>query len=329
MSKISVIGSGSWGTAIANTLAENGHKIILWSFLKEEYEMLEHFHEHKSFLPGVILHSGISYTDNIEKAVTGSEIIVLATPSFAVAQTAAKIKPFYDNQIIVCISKGFEDSTLSCLSDVIKRETGSSKICMLSGPSHAEEVAKKMPTTLVAASDNEEISGKVQDDFMCSYLRIYTSDDMLGVQLGGALKNIISLCAGIADGMGYGDNLKAALMTRGMAEIIRLGTKMGGKPETFYGLSGMGDLIVTCTSMHSRNRRAGILIGQGRSPEEAKKEVGMVVEGIIACESAYKLSLKYGVDMPIVKEAYGILYEGNDPKEAINRLMIRAKKSEW
>lgn len=329
MSKISVIGSGSWGTAIANTLAENGHLVTLWSYLKEEYEMLNNFHEHKTFLPGVTLHEGISYTNDMETAINGSEMTVIATPSFAVGQTAKNMKPYLKEQIIVCISKGFEDSTLSCLSEVIKRETGSNRICMLSGPSHAEEVARKMPTTLVAASDSEEVSRLVQDAFMCSYLRVYTSDDMLGVQLGGALKNIISLCAGIADGMGYGDNIKAALMTRGMAEIIRLGTAMGGKPETFYGLSGMGDLIVTCTSMHSRNRRAGILIGQGRSPEDAKKEVGMVVEGIIACESAYKLAKKYNVDMPIVNEAYGILYNGNNPADAINKLMLRQKKSEW
>ncbi len=329
MKKIGVIGSGSWGTAIAATLAENGHKVTIWSYLKEEYEMLNEHHEHKNFLPGVILPQSVSYTNSMEEAVKGMDMLVVAVPSFAVRSTVCEIKKYYDNQTVVSISKGFEDKTLLCLSQVIEDELKpEKKVCVLSGPSHAEEVGKKMPTTLVAASEDIEIANEVQDTFMCEYLRVYTSIDVIGVQLGAALKNVISLCVGIADGMGYGDNLKAALMTRGMAEIIRLGVKMGGKPETFSGLSGMGDLIVTCTSMHSRNRRAGILIGQGVSPKEAQKQVGMVVEGIIACESAYTLSKKYDVEMPIVSEAYSVLYENADVKDAMKSLMMRDKKSE-
>lgn len=328
MANIGVIGSGSWGTAISNVLANNGHKVILWSFLKEEYEMLNKYHEHKSYLPGVGLNDTISYTNDLEKAVLNTDIIVIATPSFAVRATVSKLKTFYNNQLVVIVSKGFEEANLLLLSDVVKEELETEKIVVLSGPSHAEEVVKNMPTTLVCASDIYEYAKTVQDVFMCSYLRIYTSDDITGVQLGGALKNVISLCVGVVDGYGYGDNIKAALMTRGMAEIVRLGIAMGGKAETFYGLSGMGDLIVTCTSMHSRNRRAGILIGQGKTPDEAKKEVGMVVEGIVACESAYKLSLKYDVDMPIVFEAYNILNGNSNLEAAVRNLMEREKKAE-
>ena len=329
MYKLCVLGSGSWGTAISNVIAEGGYDVTLWAFLNEEYEMLEKFHEHKKYLPGVKLNDRINYTTDIEEAVRGSDIIVMATPSFAVRQTAAKIKGVYGGQAIVSIAKGFEDSTLKCLDEVISDELKTERVCVLSGPSHAEEVVKKMPTTLVAAAHSDKLAKTVQDVFMRPYLRIYTSDDVLGVPLGAALKNVISLCVGISDGLGMGDNLKAALMTRGMAEIVRLGIAMGGKAETFYGLSGMGDLIVTCTSMHSRNRRAGILIGSGRTPEEAKKEVGMVVEGIIACESAKKLAAKYGVEMPIVNEAYNILYNGTAPGDALENLMLRSKKSEW
>ena len=328
MAKISVIGSGSWGTAISNVLSDNGHSVMLWSFLKEEYEMLKEFHEHKSYLPGVKLNDAIEYTNTLEEAVNAGEILVIATPSFAVRTTVKNIKPFYNNQLIVCISKGFDEENLLCLSEVMEKELETDKIVMLSGPSHAEEVVKKMPTTLVSASKNLEYAQKVQNAFMCSYLRIYTSTDVIGVQLGAALKNVISLCVGVVDGYGYGDNIKAALMTRGMAEIVRLGTAMGGKPETFYGLSGMGDLIVTCTSMHSRNRRAGMLIGKGKTVEEAKKEVGMVVEGIVACESAYKLSKKYNVDMPIVFEAHAILNGETTLEEAVKDLMGREKKAE-
>ena len=329
MKKIGVIGSGSWGTAITDVLANNGHKVTLWSYLKEEYDMFLNYREHIKFLPGVILPESVEFTNDINKAVEGMDIIVVACPSFAVRSTIEKIKPFYKNQTIVSIAKGMEEGTLKCISSVIEEILMPKKqVCVLSGPSHAEEVGKKMCTTLVAASKDINVALEIQDTFMCDYLRVYTSDDVIGVQLGGALKNVISLCVGIADGLELGDNTKAALMTRGMSEIIRLGTKMGGKIETFSGLTGMGDLIVTCLSMHSRNRRAGILIGQGKTPEEAKEEVGMVVEGILATRSAYELSKKYDVDMPIVEEAYGVLYLGYDVNSSMKNLMLRDKRAE-
>ncbi len=329
MKNIGVIGSGSWGTAVATVLANNKHKVTLWSYLKEEYDMLVSNREHSKFLPGVYLDENISFTMDMEEALKDKELIVIACPSFAVRSTAEKIKPYYKNQIIVSIAKGLEDKTLKCLSEVIEEVLNpEEKICVLSGPSHAEEVGRKMGTTLVAASEDIKIAEKVQDIFMCDYLRVYTSCDIKGVQLGGALKNVISLCVGISDGLGLGDNTKAALMTRGMAEIIRLGVKMGGKPETFSGLTGMGDLIVTCTSNHSRNRRAGILIGQGVKPADAVKEVGMVVEGILACEAAYNLAQKYDVEMPIVEEAYGVLYKDYDVNSSMKNLMQRDKRKE-
>ncbi len=329
--RIGVLGSGSWGTAIASLLAEKGHEVTLWSFLKEECEELKAYHENRRYLKGVLLPDTICFTDDIQQAVEGQQIIVSATPSFAVRSTISKIKPFFDRetQTVVNIAKGFEESTLMRLSEVIKEELGEDvRLCVLSGPSHAEEVGRKMPTTNVAASRDLAVASMIQDVFMCDYFRVYTLTDVLGVELGAALKNVIALCAGISDGLGYGDNLKAALMTRGMAEIMRLGTKMGGKAETFFGLTGMGDLIVTCTSMHSRNRRAGILIGQGKTPEEAMKEVNMVVEGVLSCKAAYALSKKYDVEMPIVAEAYRVLFEGADVKQSMNTLMVRDKKHE-
>ncbi len=329
MKNIAVIGSGSWGTAITSVLANNGHSVTLWSYLEEECEMFKTHKQHLKFLPGVILNDNVNYTNSIEEALLNKELIVIACPSFAIRSTVENIKPFYKNQLIVSIAKGLEEETLKCLSEVIEEVLNpEKKVCVLSGPSHAEEVGKKMATTLVAASLDIEVAKEVQDIFMCDYLRVYTSTDIIGVQLGGALKNVISLCVGISDGLGNGDNIKAAIMTRGMAEIIRLGTKMGGKIETFSGLTGVGDLIVTCTSMHSRNRRAGILIGQGKTPEEAKKEVGMVVEGMLACKSAYELSKKYQVEMPIVREAYGVLYENYDVNSSMENLMLREKREE-
>ncbi len=329
--KIGILGSGSWGTAIASLLAEKGHEVTLWSFLKEECEELKTYRENRRYLKGVLLPDTLCFTDDIQQAVEGKQIIVNATPSFAVRSTITKIKPYFDakTQTVVNISKGFEESTLMRLSQVIREELGKDiRLCVLSGPSHAEEVGRKMPTTNVAASEDLNVASMIQDVFMCDYFRVYTLTDVLGVELGAALKNVIALCAGISDGLGYGDNLKAALMTRGMAEIMRLGTKMGGDAETFFGLTGMGDLIVTCTSMHSRNRRAGILIGQGKTPEEAMKEVNMVVEGVLSCKAAYALSKKYDVEMPIVEEAYRVLFEGSDVKQSMNTLMVRDKKHE-
>ncbi len=329
MKKIGVIGSGSWGTAIATVLSNNNHQVTLWSYLQEEYEMLVENREHVKFLPGIKLGDNISFTTSMEEAVSEKDVIVIACPSFAVRSTAEKVKPYYKDQLVVSIAKGLEDKSLKCLSEVIEEVLNPlEKVCVLSGPSHAEEVGKKMGTTLVAASEDLKVAEKIQDIFMCDYLRVYTSDDIKGVQLGGALKNVISLCVGISDGLGLGDNTKAALMTRGMAEIIRLGIKMGGRHETFSGLTGMGDLIVTCTSEHSRNRRAGILIGKGVKPQDAVKEVGMVVEGILACEAAYKLSLKHDVEMPIVEEAYGVLYKDYDVNSSMKNLMQRDKRKE-
>ena len=329
MKKIGIIGSGSWGTAISTVLANNGHSVTIWSYKKEEYDMLKKYREHKSYLPGVKLSENIDFTCEIEKAVKEKDIIVIAVPSFAVRETVKKIKPYYENQTVVSIAKGLEEGTYMCLSEVIEEELKSKKkICVLSGPSHAEEVGRKMGTTLVAASLDKKVAKEIQDTFMCDYLRVYTSNDVIGVQLGGALKNVISLCVGIADGLKLGDNTKAALMTRGMAEIIRLGVAMGGNPKTFSGLSGMGDLIVTCLSEHSRNRRAGILIGRGKSPSDAQKEVGMVVEGILACKSAYELSKKHNIEMPIIDEAYGVLYLDYDVLNSMSNLMNRYKKAE-
>ncbi len=331
MKKIGILGSGSWGTAVASLLANKGYQVTLWSFLQEECRELRQFHENRRYLKGVMLPETIQYTENIREAVEGQDMVVNATPSFAVRSTVQKIKPYFqpDAQIIVNISKGFEESTLLRLSQVIREELGESiRLCILSGPSHAEEVGRKMPTTNVAVSPDPNIAKAVQDVFMCEYFRVYTSEDVVGVELGAALKNVIALCAGISDGLGYGDNLKAALMTRGMAEIMRLGVKMGGKAETFFGLTGMGDLIVTCTSMHSRNRRAGILIGQGKTPEEAMKEVNMVVEGVLSCKAAYRLAQDYQVEMPVVEEAYRVLFEGADVRESLAALMERDKKPE-
>ncbi|MBR4890482.1 MAG: NAD(P)H-dependent glycerol-3-phosphate dehydrogenase [Clostridia bacterium] len=327
--KIAVIGSGSWGCALAAVLADNGNDVCLWSYFKEESEALKRDRENKKNLPGLILPENISYTSDLETAVLGAEVIVIVTPSSTVGDTAEKISSFVkDNTIIVCASKGFDSKTQKTLTETIKDYIPSARVAALSGPSHAEEVAKKMPTMLVAASEDLETAETLQDLFTSDYLRIYTSSDVLGVELGGALKNIIALCAGISDGLGLGDNTKAALMTRGMSEIARLGLAMGASVSTFSGLSGMGDLIVTCTSMHSRNRRAGILIGQGKTAEEAMKEVNMVVEGVYAVKEAYRLSKRLNVEMPITEQAYRIIFEGESVKSALDNLMKRKNKYE-
>ncbi len=329
MSKISVIGSGGWGTAIAVMLSENGHDITLWSYLKEESENLKKNKENIPFLPGIKLPDSICYTYKIEDCVN-AELIITAVPSHAMrstakALTAAGIK---DSSIILNISKGLEEKTYLTMSGVLKAELPNCNIAVMSGPSHAEEVSRKIPTTNVVAASDEVTANKIQDIMMNPNFRIYTNPDILGVELGGSLKNVIALCAGILDGMGLGDNTKAALMTRGIVEISRLGVAMGASEQTFNGLSGIGDLIVTCTSMHSRNRRAGILIGKGKTPEEAQNEVNMVVEGVKTCRAAYELSNKLGVEMPIVNEAYRVLFENKNPAEAVKCLMGRDKKHE-
>ena len=325
---IAVIGSGSWGTAISTLLSSNGHNITLWSWKKEESEELATHRENRMFLPGVKLNDNINFTSDIS-CVKGKDIIVLVTPSPAIRSTARAMREYADeNSIIVILSKGLEEGSMNPLSDVVEEEVPQSRVAIMSGPSHAEEVGKGIPTANVVASKDADAVAEVTDAFMNDVFRVYSSDDMLGVQLGGALKNVIALCAGIIDGMGFGDNTKAALMTRGIKEISRLGIKMGAKAETFYGLSGIGDLIVTCMSMHSRNRRAGILIGQGKSLEEALKEIHMVVEGVNCASSVYELSRKYDVEMPIISKAYSVLYNGESPRDAIIDLMCRDKKDE-
>ncbi len=326
--KISVIGSGSWGTAIAALLSKNGHRVTLWSYAKEESEALERDRENKQFLPNLKLPENMKFTSELKEAAE-NKIIFMVTPSKATKETAAKLAPFVEEgTIIVNASKGLEEKSQKRLSEVIKEAIPSAHLAVMSGPSHAEEVALSLPTTNVVASENIEISQALQDILMNDTFRVYTGTDMVGIEIGGALKNVIALAAGISDGLGFGDNTKAALMTRGMQEISRLGIALGAQPETFFGLSGIGDLIVTCTSMHSRNRRAGILIGKGYTPEEAIKEVQMVVEGFYTTKSAYALAQKTGVDMPIVGEAHKILFEGKPAKDAVLNLMCREKKHE-
>lgn len=326
--KIAVIGSGGWGTAIASLLAKNGHAVTLWSWKQEESDAIRTNKENKEFLPGVSLPDGIHYTAKLEEAA-GAELIVIATPSAVLPKTVENLAPFVPKGIpIVNLTKGLCAETNRRFSEVIGALCPHNPVVVLTGPSHAEEVGKGIPTTVLAASKQADAAEMVQEAFMSPTFRVYTSSDVIGAELGGALKNVIALCAGVMDGLGFGDNTKAALMTRGLAEMSRLGIKMGAAPETFAGLSGIGDLIVTCTSMHSRNRRAGILIGQGKSVKEALEEVHMVVEGVYAAESAYKLSQKYDVEMPIVSAAYRVLFEDASPREEVLKLMQREKKAE-
>ncbi len=327
--KISVIGSGGWGTAITLLLCRNGHSVCLWSYKEEESKCLEKDRENKEFLPNVKFEDAdITFTSDMKTAVDFGEIIVSAVPSMAVRQTAKGIGKYANGKTIVNISKGFDEENLQRISEVFEEEAKGSQIAVLSGPSHAEEVARGIPTTNVVACKNMDTALRLQKIFMNETFRVYTNPDIIGVEIGGALKNIIALCAGITDGLGFGDNTKAALMTRGLHEITRLGKSLGANASTFAGLSGVGDLIVTCTSMHSRNRRAGILIGQGKSLDEALKEVHMTVEGVCATLAAYRLSKKYNVDMPITEAAYQVLFEGKSPKEAVKELMTRNFKSE-
>ena len=327
--KISVIGSGSWGSAVSILLAKNGHDVNLWSWQKEESDRLSRDRENCEVLPGAKFPDNIVCTYDLACA-EDADIVVCASPSVATRTVAHQLSPhIHDGQIVINISKGLEESTLSRLSQVYKSEIPQAKIAVMSGPSHAEEVSQALPTTNVIACDDIEVAKFIQSAFMSDVFRIYTSDDIIGVELGGALKNVIALAAGVSDGLGFGDNTKAALMTRGLAEITRLGVALGAKWETFFGLSGVGDLIVTCTSMHSRNRRAGILLGQGKSLDDTLNEVHMVVEGVNACVCAYKLAEREHINMPIVNEMYNILYNGKDAKTAVFNLMMREKKSEF
>ena len=329
MERISVIGAGSWGIALANLLAGNGHDVTVWSIMKDEIDMLDKNHEHLDKLPGVKLNDSIKYTTDLEKACKEKDILVLAVPSVYTRNTSHSMAPYVtDGQIIVNVAKGVEENTLLTLSDIIEEEIPCANVCVLSGPSHAEEVGRGLPTTVVVGSRDQKTAEYLQDTFMNDFFRVYTSSDILGIELGGALKNVVALAAGIADGLGYGDNAKAALITRGISEIARLGIAMGGQFETFCGLTGIGDLIVTCASMHSRNRRAGILIGQGKSAKEAMDEVKMVVEGVYSAKAAMGLSKKYNVDLPIIAEVNKILFENKPPKDVGRCLMNREKKDE-
>ena len=329
MAKAGVIGSGSWGTALARVLSKNGHEVTLWSRREEESHMLREERENKSKLPGVKLPDDILCTTDLEQTVEGKDILVLATASPSIRSMAKKMAPYVAaGQLIVDVSKGIEESTLMILTDVIAQEIPQCRAAVLSGPSHAEEVGRDIPTTVVAGAKDRETAEYIQNLFMNKVFRVYTSPDMLGIELGGALKNVIALAAGAADGLGCGDNTKAALITRGIAEMSRLGVAMGGHIETFNGLTGIGDLIVTCASMHSRNRRAGILIGQGKTMQEAMDEVKMVVEGVNSAKAAKTLAEKYGIDMPIVQEVNQVLFEGKTAREALADLMLRDKKIE-
>lgn len=329
MAKVSVIGAGSWGTALACLLNSNGHEVTIWSILPEEVKMLQEEREHREKLPGVRLAEEIRVTGDLEAAIRDRELMVLAVPSPFTRSTAHQMSGYVkEGQIIVNVAKGIEEKTLHPLSDVVKEEIPQASVAVLSGPSHAEEVGRGLPTTCVAGARSKETAEYVQNLFMNQVFRVYTSPDMLGIELGGALKNVIALAAGIADGLGYGDNTKAALITRGITEIARLGMAMGGKLETFSGLSGIGDLIVTCASKHSRNRKAGYLIGQGATMEEAMKEVKMVVEGVYSAKAAMALAGKYQVEMPIIAQVNAVLFDGKPAADAVRELMIRDKKIE-
>ncbi len=329
MAKIGILGAGSWGTALAVLLDNNGHRVQVWSTFEEEVRMLSDTHEHSEKLPGVKIPETISFTNDLEESTRDKDVIVLAVPSPFTRETARRIgKYLKQGQRVVNVAKGIEEATLMTLSDIIEEEIPQADVSVLSGPSHAEEVGRKIPTTCVVSSRTQETAEYLQSIFMSPVFRVYTTPDMLGVELGAALKNVIALAAGVADGLGYGDNTKAALITRGVAEICRLGVRMGARMETFYGLSGMGDLIVTCASVHSRNRRAGFLIGQGRTMKEAMDEVKMVVEGVYSAKAAKGLAEKYQIEMPIVTEVCKALFEDKPAADAVNDLMLRDKKVE-
>lgn len=327
MRNVAIIGSGSWGTALAVCLANNGNNVKIWSFCEEEKDLINNKKQCK-FLPGVVIPNNVECMTDFEKVIDGADFILHVTPSKFTRSTFKQYKQYVGDKPVIICSKGFEKETLQTLDDVIKDELPSAKIGVLTGPSHAEEVAISIPTVLVIASEHEEILPLIQDTFMSKNMRIYTSTDVKGLELGGALKNIIAFCAGVAAGIGLGDNSFAALITRGLGEISRLGVKLGGKQETFYGLSGLGDLIVTCLSEHSRNRRAGKLIGQGKTLEETRKEVGMVIESIDNIDVAYELGKRNNIYMPITETVYDVIYNGLDPKKAVEDLMTREKKSE-
>lgn len=324
MANVGIMGAGSWGTALAILLHSNGHKVTVWSYKEDEVISLREKREHVSKLPGVKLPEDMIFTTDMKESIQGKDFIVTAVPSTVTRATARTMKTYVaDGQIIVDVSKGIEESTLMTLSQQIEEEIPQADVAVLSGPSHAEEVGRGLPTSVVIGAKTKKTAQYLQQAFMNDVFRVYISPDRLGMELGGSLKNVIALAAGVADGMGYGDNTKAALITRGIAEIARLGVKMGGSIESFTGLTGIGDLIVTCASEHSRNRKAGYLMGQGKSMQEAMDQVNMVVEGVYSTKAAVELGQKYGVSMPIVNKVNQVLFEGKDPKEAVKELMIR------
>ncbi|MBE5888449.1 MAG: NAD(P)-dependent glycerol-3-phosphate dehydrogenase [Lachnospiraceae bacterium] len=329
MRKVGIIGAGSWGTALAKNLANNGHQVTIWSIMEDEIKMLQEHREHLDKLPGVKLPEGMEFTCDMETAVVGQDLLVLAVPSIFTRSTAKAMAPYVtEGQVIVCVAKGIEDETLMTITEVVEDEIPVADVCVLCGPSHAEEVGVGLPTTVVAGAKTRKTAELVQDTFMNETFRVYTSPDVLGMELGGSLKNVIALAAGMADGLGYGDNTKAALITRGISEVSRLAVAMGAKPETLNGLTGIGDLIVTCQSKHSRNRKAGMLMGQGMTMDEATKEVKMVVEGIYSAKAALALAKKYYVTMPIIEQVNLVLFENKSVQEAVADLMVRDKRAE-
>lgn len=329
MSKVGVIGAGGWALGLAILLNNNGHEVTVWSKLPAEIEAIRTTGENAKSLPGVKIPQEIELTTDLYKLASENELLVMAVASPYVRSTASEIGALgLDSLRIVNVAKGVEESTLMTMTQIIEEEIPNCEVAVLSGPSHAEEVGRGVPTTCVVGAESKEFAEYLQNIFMSEVFRVYINPDILGIELGGSLKNVIALAAGIADGLGYGDNTKAALITRGIHEIALLGVAMGSKIETFYGLSGIGDLIVTCASMHSRNRRAGILIGQGKTMDEAMAEVHMVVEGVYSAKAASALSQKYDVDMPIVNSVTKILFEGMDASSAVKDLMVRDKKLE-
>ena len=324
--KVAVIGSGAWGTALAIRLHKNGHEVTMWTFEKELIPEMETTRRNPR-LPSAILPEGLTVSPDYACA-SGCQMVVIASPSAPMRSVCQGVAPYIDKDaVVVSVTKGIELGTQLRMSQIVAQETGQ-EVVVLTGPSHAEEVAIDIPTGLLAACPDQTLAEFVQDAFMCDTLRVYTSSDPVGAELGAALKNVIALCAGISDGVGYGDNTKAMLMTRGLTEISRLGVSLGARKETFAGLAGVGDLIVTCTSMHSRNRRAGILIGQGKTAQEAMNEVGAVVEGYYAARSAWELGQRQGIDMPITEAAYKVLYEGMPVREAFSTLLQRQRRTE-
>ena len=329
MADVAIIGAGSWGIALAKVLHTNGNKVTVWSIVEDEITMLKEKHEHVQKLPGVKLPEDMEFTTDLESAVSGKAYLILAVPSVFTRSTAKSMAPFVkEGQIIVCVAKGIEEETLMPLTDIVEQEIPQAEVAVMCGPSHAEEVGIGLPTTVVAGAKKRAVAEEIQDIFMNNVFRVYTSPDVLGMELGGSLKNVIALAAGMADGLGYGDNTKAALITRGMFEMNKLAVTMGAKQETLNGLTGIGDLIVTCESKHSRNRKAGYLIGKGYTMQQAMDEVQMVVEGVYSAKAAKSLAEKYEVEMPIIMEVNKVLFEDKPAADAVRDLMLRDKKVE-